>query len=174
MREQQEKIVAVSKFHLYSRMLVRLPFQVIFGFPFWNHFRKLRYPTNLVINHFIANCSAEDANRLKSQLAQPFYQQWWLKGRINPIFYYALNPETLLDGPDYQEGIFRVEMRVDDKKLWANIEFARGRLYSIQLPKPISFFKDKRIDLGDVAPGKQNQSYTRIIDRIEHGQDSVS
>jgi hypothetical protein len=164
--------VAVNKFQLYSRLLFRLPFQAIFGFPFWRHFRRLRYPTNLVIRHFIAGCSAEDAIKLDAQLAQPFYQQWWLKGRINPIFYYALDPETLLESPEYQESLFRVEMRVDGKKLFTNIEFSRGRLYSVQLPRPILFFKDKEIILGVVTHGTLKQSYTRAIDRVEHDQNT--
>jgi hypothetical protein len=133
---------------------------------------KLKYPTDVLISHLTNSLSTSDAEKIRSQLVQPFMQHWWHKGRINPIFYYALDPESLLDSEEYQEGLFRVEMLVDGKKQRANVTFIAGRLYSVELPKPLKFYDGKSLILGTVTRGKSGQSITRSIDRFEHGRDA--
>jgi hypothetical protein len=135
---------------------------------------KLRFPTDIIIDHFVANLGAMDAEKIRSQLSQPLVQHWWHKGLINPIFHYQLDPDSLLEGQDYEDGLFRVEMFVDGKKQRANITFITGRLYSVELPKPIKFYEGKSLTFGTITSGKSNQSTTRIIDRLEHGKDEAS
>lgn len=55
-------------------------------------------------------------------------------------------------------------MRVNGKKLRANVTFASGRLYAVELPKPIKLYRDKSVELGAVLHGSQRQSRTRAIE----------
>jgi hypothetical protein len=132
---------------------------------------KLRHPTDVIINHFIDSRNQSDAAKLRDQLSQPFVQRWWIKGRINPIFHYLLDPDSLLDGEEYQNSLFRIELVVDGKKQHANITFGGGRIYSVELPKPIKLYKGKDLQFGAVTRGNNRQSMTRAIDRLEHGKD---
>ena len=124
------------------------------------------------MGHFINSRDQVTATKLNEQLAQPFVQHWWHKGRINPIFYYALDPDSLLDGAEFREGLFCVEMLVDGKKQRAKVTFYHGRIYSVQLPKPFDFYKDKSIILGKVTTKRANQSGERAVDRLEHWRDN--
>lgn len=132
---------------------------------------KLKYPTNAIVEHFIATRCPPHATKLKEQLSQPFVQHWWNEGRINPIFHYLIDPDSLLEGEEYQDTLFRVAMVVDGRKQNANVVFGKGRIYSVELPKPIKFYKGKNIEFGAVTRDNMRQSMTRAIDRLEHGKD---
>ena len=162
--------MAVNKFALVLRRLISLPNDLLF-ITTCDGSWKLRYPTDIIIRHFLARVDHAHAEKISAQLRQPFIQHWWHKGRINPIFHYILDPETLLEDAAYSEDLYRVEMLVDGKKQWANINFVTGRLYSVELPKPFKFYEGKAIALGDIKRGKPSQSITRAIDRLEHGRD---
>lgn len=162
--------MAVSKFLLTLRRALSLPNDLLFYLRS-NGDWKLRHPTEVIIEHFLTKIDRADAAKISAQLSQPFMQHWWHKGRINPIFHYILDPETLLEDAAYAEDLYRVEMFVDGKKHWANINFVTGRLYSVELPKPFKFYEGKAIALGDIKRGKASQSITRAIDRLEHGRD---
>jgi hypothetical protein len=161
--------VAVSELNLFIKRLASLPNDAL-GFLTREHGWQLRYPTNIIISHFLSAINEADADMIRAQLAQPWRQSWWLKGRINPIFHYLLEPATLLTDPFYEDGLFLIAMRVDGKKLNANVTFATGRLYSVELPKPFAFFKNKELVLGEVTRGNPRQSISRAIDRSEHGR----
>jgi hypothetical protein len=83
-----------------------------------------------------------------------------------------LDPDSLLEGEEYRDSLFQVEMQVDGKKQRSHVTFFQGRLFSVELPKPLKFYKDKSIVFCDVKPGKTSQSITRAIDRLEHGRDN--
>lgn len=163
--------MAVNKVKLVLMLVLRFPSEALLRIPFRDGFWGMRQPTRMIANHFIGSRNEVDSRKLNEQLLQPFFQSWWNQGRINPIFHYLLDPESLLEGEEYQDGLFRVEMRVEGKKQHANVVFVTGRLFSIELPKPIKFYKDKEIQLGAVKRGNNRQSVTRAIDRLEHGKD---
>lgn len=163
--------MAVNNLALLFTRVVKFPNHLL-GFVCSEGSWTLAYPTNIIVEHFTASRSSDDASKIRQQLSQPFFQSRWNKGRINPIFYDLLDPESLLNGEDYQgESLFRVEMRVESKKQFANVEFVNGRLFSVELPKPIEFYKGKEITFGAVTKGKTSQSFTPAIDRSEHGRD---
>lgn len=133
---------------------------------------KLRYPTDVVIEHFLTKIDASNRAKIVAQLKQPLVQRWWHKGRINPIFHYVLDPETQLEDAAYKDDLYRIEMFVEGKKQWANITFVDGKLFCVELAKPFKFYESKSIIFGDVKRGKTSQSITRAIDRLEHGRDN--
>ena len=131
---------------------------------------KLRFPTDQIIGHLLTALPAPQADLIRQQLAQPLVQHWWHKGRINPIFHYVLDPDSVLQDEAFQKGLYQVEMLVDGKKQNANVKFVAGRLYSVELPQPFKFYRGKTITFGEVKRGKSSQSYTRALDRLEHGK----
>lgn len=162
--------VAVNRIELAIKRLIGLPNDLLFfltGDGDW----KLRFPTQEIIDFLLTSLPPADVDMIRRQLAQPFVQHWWHKGRVNPIFYYALDPETLLKGEAYQDGMFRVEMFVDGKKQRAHVTFVAGRLYSVELPKALKFYQGKTIAFGAVTRGRSNQSLTQTMDRLEHGSE---
>lgn len=133
---------------------------------------RLRWPTDQIVEHVLQALPEPDARKIREQLAQPFFQSWFNNGRINPIYYYNLDPSTLLEGDKFIEASFRTKMKVDGKELRANFTIHDGRFFSVELPKPFSFFNGKALDLEDVTRGRSSDSYTRAIDRQGHGRNA--
>ena len=128
--------------------------------------------TKAIIEHFITTRNDNESALLKMQLSQPFFQAKWNGGRVNPIFYYLFDEKTSLKDEEYHnESLFQIEISVDGKKQRSNIMFVGGRLFSVELPKPLKFYEGKSITFGDVKRGRTSQSITRAIDRLEHGRD---
>lgn len=150
------------------------PFRVFADF--WRWLERdgswgFRFPTGEIARHVAHTLTESDRRMLLAQFTRPFFQSWWSKGRINPIFYYYLPEEDLLQGDIYHESLFHVEINVEGKRQRANVNFYGGRLYSVELPKPIKFYKGKSVELGKVTQGSIRHSIARAINRLEHGSD---
>jgi hypothetical protein len=110
---------------------------------------------------------------VERQLTQPFYMQFWHKGRISPFFFYDFNlPAKLrISNPEFADRLYKVEMFVDGRKQQAHVTFYRGRIHCLEFKKPFKFYEGKDIRFGAVTVGKPKQSMATAIDRQEHGKD---
>jgi hypothetical protein len=169
-RGLQELVVAVNNIYISLKRILRFPHELL-CFLERDGCWKLCFPTDLIIGHFINSCGEVDAAAIRLQLSQPFFQRTYNNGLVNPIYHYALDPNSLLKDERYQDSLFRVEMVIDGKKQFANVEFVAGRLFSVELRKPIKFYKGKNLSFGEITIGKSSQTITRAIDRSEHGRD---
>jgi hypothetical protein len=110
---------------------------------------------------------------VEQQLSQPFYMQFWLGGRISPIFFkdFNLPKELRIPDPEFADRLYKVEMFVDGRKQHANVTFYNGRIHCLEFKKPLKFYEGKEIRFGGVTLGKPKQSFTVAIDRHEHGKE---
>jgi hypothetical protein len=110
---------------------------------------------------------------LEQQLAQPFFMQFWHKGRISPFFFdnFRLPKEMRLPLPEFDDRLYKIEMFVDGRKQWAQVMFVSGRIYSISFKQPFKAYEGKDIRFGAVKFGNSKQSTAAAIDRQEHGKD---
>jgi hypothetical protein len=157
-----------------ANLIIHIPIKLLGDILRWLSFEgswSLAYPTDKIANHLALSLPEIDRSRLCRQLSQFFFQSRYNKGRINPIFHYALDPKDLLDRELYHDALFQIEMLVDGKKQRANATFYSGRLHSIELPKPIAFYSHKAVQLGSVTRGDPRSTMTRAIDRLEHGRE---
>lgn len=126
-----------------------------------------------VLDAFLSTLVPDIRALLEQQLAQPFFMQFWYKGRISPFFFdnFRLPREIRLPCPEFEDRRYKVEMFVDGRKQYAHINFTSGRIYSIEFKKPFKFYEGKEVRFGKVTVGKSNQSLAAAIDRQEHGKD---
>lgn len=110
---------------------------------------------------------------LEQQLAQPFFMQFWHKGRVSPFFFdnFRLPMELRLPLPDFEDRLYNVEMFIDGSRQLAQIVFVDGRIHRIEFKKAFKFYQDKDIRFGKVTVGKPGQSVAATIDRWAHGKD---
>jgi hypothetical protein len=158
-----------------AKALLKFPLKLLGDFDRWlwrSGTWGLRTPLGEIAYHVANFLPPTDGEKLRAQLSQFFFQSWYSGGRINPIFHYALDPKNLLYDELYKNALFHVEMMIDGKKQRANAIFYSGRLFSIELPKPIKFYKGKTVQLGTVTRGNPRSTMTRAIDRKEHGRNA--
>lgn len=110
---------------------------------------------------------------LEQQLAQPFFMQFWHKGRISPFFFenFRLPKEIRLPIEEFEDRLDKIEMFVDGRKQNAHIVFVSGRIHRIEFKKPFKFYEGKAIRFGKVTLGNSKQSVAVMIDRQAHGKD---
>lgn len=109
---------------------------------------------------------AEVARR---QLEQDFFVERIPAGRINVIRYYDFNDDSRISEPDYADKLFKVRISVDGKAQTAHVTFYKGRIFSVEFPKPRRSYTAKKVVIRDVVEGSPKESYTHVIDRAEHG-----
>lgn len=109
---------------------------------------------------------------LVRQLAQPFFMQFWHKGKISPFFFndFRLPREMRLPCPEFEDKLYKIEMLVDGRKQHANVVFTSGRIHRIELKQQFKFYEGKEIRFGAVTVGRLKQSIAVAIDRQEHGK----
>lgn len=158
-----------------AKALLKFPLKLLGDFDRWlwrSGTWGFRVPLGEIAYHVASSLPLADGEKLRAQLSQFFFQSWYNGGRINPIFHYALDTKNLLDNEAYNDALFHVEMIVEGKKQRANAIFYSGRLFSIELPKPIKFYQGKPLQLGTVTRGNPRATMTRAIDRQEHGRNA--
>lgn len=85
---------------------------------------------------------------------------------------FRLTEIHLIDDPAFGGRLFKVDFIVDGQKRKAQVGFYKGRIHGVEIKKPRSFFKDKSYRVGAVADGKPTDSFTRAIDRVDHGKET--
>lgn len=112
------------------------------------------------------------AATVRQQLEQRYFFSWMSDGRINVFFFYDERGLPLINDSSFDDRLFKVDLLVDGRRHKAQVGFYKGRIHRVELKKPRSFFKDKSYRLGAVAEGKPTDSFTRAIDRADHGKET--
>jgi hypothetical protein len=125
-----------------------------------------------LLDAFLPSLEPDIRALLEQQLAQPFFMQFWHKGRVSPFFFknFRLPREIRIPYPEFEDRLYKVEMFVDGRKQQAHIVFVSGRIHRIEFKKPFKFYEGKDIRFGATSLGKPKQSLTVAIDREEHGK----
>ena len=121
-----------------------------------------------VLNHL----QEHQKSVVREQLENRYFLSWEPDGRINVFFFYDESSLPLLSVPEFEDRLIKVELFVEGRKHVAHVIFYKGRIHSIELKKPRSFFKGKSFRVGSVTEGKPSDSYTGAIDRLEHGKET--
>jgi hypothetical protein len=161
--------VAVNSGLLLLKRTLSFPNDVLFilgGSGSW----RLQFPVKEIVAHFVAGLPVHEADMIRQQLAQPHMHRWWLKGRLNGIYFYSLDSDTLLDDPAYKDCLFQIEMRVDGRRQRAEVAVFRGHISGVDLPKPASFYRGKTLEFGAVKRAQRQKSIAHALDRLEHGR----
>lgn len=71
-----------------------------------------------ILDAFLPTLGPGTQKLLEQQLAQPFYMQFWHKGRISPFFFsnFRLPREIRLPCPEFEDKLYKIEMYVDGRK----------------------------------------------------------
>jgi hypothetical protein len=121
-----------------------------------------------VIKQAITIMPADLQPKAEAQLLQKMFVER-SNPRINMISPYRHDPKLSLDR-EWSNALVRVSINVDGQKQTANVTTVKGRVFSVEFKKPSKFYKGKKISIGEAKLGNPRQSFTRAIDRFEHGR----
>ena len=132
----------------------------------------LRPYERTIVDAVIDSFSQSIQALLLAQLQQKYFVERIPAGRINVFRFY--NPDGALKIQDakFSDLLMNVQIDVDGEEQVAHATFYKGYIFSIEFKKPGRYYSGKKVTVRDVRPGKPNQTYTRAIDRFEHGRDS--
>ena len=133
---------------------------------------RLRPLHQAVINRLLTCLDSSTSSKIRSQLEQKYFMQFIPEGRINTFFFKNLSDDLLISDPAFQDCLFKVEVFADGRKQRAQVTFYKGRIFSVEFKKPHKFFVGKDIKIGSVTLGKPKDTFTAVIDRAAHGQET--
>jgi hypothetical protein len=133
---------------------------------------KLRDLHRQIIDKLMTQLEARVSDKIKSQLGHKYFIQFIPEGRINTFFFDKLPNDLLISDSGFQDCLFKVEVFADGRKQQAQVTFYKGRIFSMELKKPHKFFVGKDIKIGSVTLGKPKDTFTAVIDRAAHGQET--
>jgi hypothetical protein len=134
---------------------------------------KLRSHERAVLDAAIAHLTSDAKKIVAEQLRQRYFIERTNK-RINLFRYYATRDVLRIPDPEFSDLLLRVQILVEAKKEFAHVIFYKGHLFSIEFKNLGRSYAHKELVVVDVVRGKTSQTYTRAIDRLEHGRDSES
>jgi len=111
--------------------------------------------------------------RARKLVGQQLAQRYFIErsnNRINRFSFYDPNDDLRVPDEAFSDLLIKVKFRVDGRRQTAHVTFYKGNLFSIEFKKPGKFYLGKNLEIGDVEIGKPSQSFTRAIDRLEHGK----
>jgi hypothetical protein len=117
----------------------------------------------------VNSLAAIEQGLVRAQLGQSFFVERMSAGRINILRFYNPDSSHRIADSAFSDRLFNVRIVTGDTIQVAHVTFYKGYIFSIEFKKPSSFFAGMRIEVADVRPGDARQTYTRGIDRLEHG-----
>jgi hypothetical protein len=112
---------------------------------------------------------------VRAQLRQPFFVERIPAGRINVFRFYSPDPGLRIPDPAFLDSLVNVRLVVDGKPQVAHVTFYKGYVFSVELKKPAKYYVGKTVIVVEVTTGRSGESsYTRALDRAEHGRDEDS
>ena len=123
-----------------------------------------------IIEAVLSNLPTNIAEIVRAQLDCRYFFSWMMDGRVNVFFFYDKRELLLIEDPAFEDHLFKVEILVEGRKHVAHVSFFERRIHCVELKKPRSFFIGKSYVVLTVKEGKPTESYTNIIDRVEHGK----
>jgi hypothetical protein len=112
------------------------------------------------------------AQCVRAQLEHRYFLSWMSSGRINVFFFYRPGCLPLLPCPEFTDYLFKVQLKIDGRRYRAQVTFYEGRIFSVEFKKPRKFFLGKEYSIGEVTRGEPKDTFTRTIDRAEHGHET--
>ncbi|WP_299736485.1 hypothetical protein [uncultured Roseobacter sp.] len=107
---------------------------------------------------------------LHQQISRDFFVERTNK-RINVLRFYDAHSDLRINDPDFEDKWLRVHMRVNGKKEISNVNIYRDFIFSIETWSPKKMYTDAQIRIEKVDQEEADKSYTKSIDRLEHGRD---
>jgi len=129
---------------------------------------ELRTYESKIIDAVIESLDEDIKPIALSQLGGNYFIERIPKGRINVFRFYSKESISKISDSKFSDLLINITINVDGKKEVAHVTFYKGYFFSIEFKNPGKFYIDKKIETLDVKIGKDNQSYTVDIDRIEH------
>lgn len=136
-----------------------------FGTGSWS----LLHHEQAILDACLAALPEENQAQARHQLARPFFLERMTGGRVNVIRPYEERQSERIEGSEFDDRLFKVKVDVGGERLTAHVTFLNGRVFSIETKKPTKFFKGKIVNTFEVSEGRPQDTYTRVIDRSEHG-----
>jgi hypothetical protein len=121
-----------------------------------------------IINRAITLMPEDQRDKAQAQLGLRLFVERSNR-MINVIRAYRPDPALRLSA-EWHGTLIKVLMTVNGAKQMANVTTYEGYLFTVEFRKPATFYKGKTIELGEAKLGNPGQSYTRLIDRAEHGR----
>lgn len=123
-----------------------------------------------VLDAALESLESETQEAVRKQLSVPCFIERMNNGRVNVFrFYRPVDSLCLRDGA-YDDLLVRVSISVNGRPMMAHATFYRGLIFSVEFKKPRSFFVDREVSVISVTRGSPSNSFTRVIDRAEHGK----
>ncbi|WP_299506392.1 hypothetical protein [uncultured Roseobacter sp.] len=107
---------------------------------------------------------------LHQQISRDFFVERTNK-RINVLRFYDAHSDLRINDPDFEDKWLRVHMRVNGKKEISNVNIYHGFIFSIEIRSPKKTYTGAQIRIEKVDQEEADKSYTKSIDRLEHGRD---
>jgi hypothetical protein len=136
----------------------------VFGEGGWN----LHDHEQTVVDAAIGALSTEMGKLVRAQLEQAFFVER-SSNRISVLRFYEPDDGPAILDAAFQDRLMKVQIEIDGRKQVSHVTFYQGYIFTVEFKKPRQFYLGKRITVCDVSQGKPRESYTRSIDRLEHG-----
>jgi hypothetical protein len=130
---------------------------------------RLRPHEQLVVDAAIEDLPADIRKTVRAQLEQAFFVER-TSDRIYVLRFYETRDELRIADPAFERRLVKIQLEFDGRTQNAHVTFHRGYLFSIEFEKPAKFYRRKKITVCGVRPGEPGESYTKAIDRLEHGR----
>ena len=125
-----------------------------------------------IIEAVLLHLDSGDSECIRAQINHRYFFSWMSSGRINVFFFYRRDQLPLIPGLEFMDCLFKVQLKVDNRRYCAHVTFYKGRIFSVEFKKPRKFFLGKEYSIGAVTRGEPKDTFTRIIDRAEHGHET--
>ncbi|WP_299631298.1 hypothetical protein [uncultured Roseobacter sp.] len=113
---------------------------------------------------------SEARELLHQQISRDFFVERTNK-RINVLRFYDAHSDLRINDPDFEDKWLRVHMRVNGKKEISNVNIYHGFIFSVETRSPKKMYTGAQIRIEKVDQEEADKSYTKSIDRLEHGRD---
>jgi hypothetical protein len=130
---------------------------------------KLHLHEQAVVDAVLAQLPTAIRTLVLAQIEQAFFIER-SSNRISILRFYEPGGRLALADPGFQDRLVKVQMEIDGRKQNAHVTFYKGYIFAVEFKKPRRFYAGKHIVICGVSQGKPGDSYTRSIDRLEHGR----
>lgn len=94
--------------------------------------------------------------------------------RINTLHFDHRGEKNTIVEDGFNDALFRLTIRICDRRQIARVTFYKGYIFSIETPKRGKFYQDKTFEVLQVERANPKASLTYSIDRLEHGNPEQS
>ncbi|MEQ1932231.1 MAG: hypothetical protein ABL957_17105 [Parvularculaceae bacterium] len=151
--------------HLLQRLLRGLHY--IEGGGSW----RLKPHEAILLNAVLDRLATDAKTRVQEQMAHGYFVERMSDGRINVIRLHKKPGDLAIQDSSFADALYNVRLSVEARRENAHVTFLKGFIFSIETKHGKHFYVGKTISVLDASVGDPHQSFTRAIDRLEHGKD---